>query len=63
MVNLLVRDAATSDRNDPMFPYLRNFSPYAGHCWANGVASLPQGNDQESTAETMQFNSSQIHGG
>lgn len=63
MVNLLVRDAATSDRNDPMFPYLRNFSPYAGHCWANGVASLPQGNDQESTSESMQFHSSLIHWG
>lgn len=63
MVNLLVRDAATSDRNDPMFPYLRNFSPYAGHCWANGVAALPQGNDQESTSESMQFHSSLIHWG
>ncbi|MFK7945975.1 MAG: glycosyl hydrolase, partial [Saprospiraceae bacterium] len=63
MLNLLVRDAATSDRNDNLFPYLRNFSPYAGHCWANGFASFPQGNDQESTSESMQFNSSLIHWG
>ncbi len=63
MINLLVRDAATNDRNDPLFPYLRNFSPYAGHCWANGFASFPQGNDQESTSESMQFNSSLIHWG
>ena len=63
MVNLLVRDAATQDRNDPLFPFLRNFSPYAGHAWANGTASFPQGNDQESTSESMQFNSSLIHWG
>ncbi|MEZ4850579.1 MAG: glycosyl hydrolase [Bacteroidia bacterium] len=63
MVNLLVRDAASSNRNDNLFPFLRNFSPYAGHCWANGFASFPQGNDQESTSESMQFNSSLIHWG
>ena len=63
MINLLVRDAATTDRNDQLFPYLRNFSPYAGHCWANGFASFPNGNDQESTSESMQFNSSLIHWG
>jgi endoglucanase Acf2 len=63
MVNLLVRDAATADRNDPLFPFLRNFSPYAGHSWANGFASFPQGNDQESTSESMQFASSLIHWG
>lgn len=63
MINLLVRDAASADREDKLFPFLRNFSPYAGHCWANGFASFPQGNDQESTSESMQFNSSLIHWG
>jgi len=63
MVNLLVRDAASDNRDDDMFPFLRNFSPYAGHCWANGFATFPQGNDQESTSESMQFNSSLIHWG
>ena len=63
MIDLLVRDAATTDRNDALFPYLRNFSPFAGHCWANGFATFPQGNDQESTSESMQFNSSLIHWG
>lgn len=63
MVNLLIRDAAGMDRNDTEYPFLRNFSPYAGHCWANGFASFPQGNDQESTSESMQFNSSLIHWG
>lgn len=63
MVNLLVRDAASDNRNDSMFPYLRNFSPYAGHSWANGTANLGVGNDQESTSESMQFACSLIHWG
>ncbi len=63
MVNLLVRDAASPSRNDDKFPFLRSFSPFAGHCWANGFATFPQGNDQESTSESMQFNSSLIHWG
>lgn len=63
MVNHLVRDAASASRSDDKFPFLRNFSPYAGHCWANGFATFPQGNDQESTSESMQFNSSLIHWG
>ncbi|TAE49040.1 MAG: endo-1,3(4)-beta-glucanase, partial [Bacteroidetes bacterium] len=63
MINLLIRDAASPSRQDAKFPFLRNFSPYAGHCWANGFASFPQGNDQESTSESMQFNSSLIHWG
>lgn len=63
MINLLVRDAASYDRNDSLFPFLRNFSPYAGHSWANGFATFPHGNDQESTSESMQFASSLIHWG
>jgi len=63
MVNMLVRDAAGYDRNDAMFPYLRNFSPYEGHSWADGFASNPQGNNQESSSESMNFNSSLIQWG
>ena len=63
MINLLIRDASSFDRNDTKFPYLRNFSPYAGHSWANGFATFPGGNDQESTSESMQFASSLIHWG
>lgn len=63
MINHLVRDAASQNRDDAMYPYLRNFNPYSGHCWANGFATFPQGNDQESTSESMQFNSSLIHWG
>ncbi|MBK1879158.1 glycosyl hydrolase [Pelagicoccus mobilis] len=63
MINMLIRDAANPSRTDSMFPFLRNYSPYAGHSWANGFATEPFGNDQESTSESMQFNSSLIHWG
>ena len=63
MIDHLVRDAASTDRDDPLFPFLRNFSPYAGHSWANGFATFPFGNDQESSSESMQFASSLIHWG
>jgi len=63
MVNLLVRDAAGYDRNDTLFPYLRNFSPYEGHSWVDGFANNPQGNNQESSSESMVFNASLIHWG
>ena len=63
MINTLISDAASSDRTDTKFPFLRNLSPYAGHSWANGFATFPQGNDQESTSESMQFASSLIHWG
>jgi len=63
MVNLLISDAANIDRSNTLFPFLRNFSPFAGHSWANGFATFPFGNDQESSSESMQFNSALIHWG
>lgn len=63
MIDHLIRDAANPSRSDPQYPFLRNFSPYAGHSWANGFATFPFGNDQESSSESMQFNSSLIHWG
>ncbi len=63
MVNMLVRDAAAYDRNDTMYPYLRNFSPYEGHCWVDGFANNPQGNNMESSSESMNFNSALIQWG
>jgi endoglucanase Acf2/uncharacterized protein YjdB len=63
MVDLLIRDASNPSRADTMFPFMRNFNPYSGHAWANGFATEPFGNDQESTSESMQFNCSLIHWG
>jgi endoglucanase Acf2 len=53
MVKLLIRDFASPDRNDPLFPFLRNFDPYAGHSWASGHARFGDGNNQESSSEAM----------
>jgi endoglucanase Acf2 len=53
MVNLLIRDMANWDRNDSMFPYLRNYDPYAGHSWASGHARFGDGNNNESSSEGM----------
>ena len=63
MVNMLVRDAAAYDRADTMFPYLRNFSPYEGHSWVDGFANNPQGNNMESSSESMNFNAGLIQWG
>jgi endo-1,3(4)-beta-glucanase len=63
MVNLIVRDAAAYDRNDTMFPYLRTFNPYEGHSWVDGFANNPQGNNMESSSESMVFNSALIQWG
>ena len=63
MIDMLVQDVANTDPGNEMFPVLRNFSPYAGHCWANGMATLALGNDQESSSEAIQFHSSLIHWG
>ncbi|MFC4102323.1 glycosyl hydrolase [Paenibacillus xanthanilyticus] len=53
MVNLLIRDIANTNRSDSMFPYLRNFDPYAGHSWAAGHARFGDGNNNESSSEGM----------
>ncbi len=53
-MRLLVRDIASPNRNDPMFPYLRHFDPYAGHSWASGLTAFDDGTNQESTSEAIQ---------
>lgn len=53
MVRLLIRDIASPDRNDTLFPALRCFDRYAGHSWASGDANFPDGNNQESSSESL----------
>ena len=53
MVKLLIRDMCGGDRADGMFPFLRCFDPYAGHSWASGNAKFGDGNNQESSSESM----------
>jgi endoglucanase Acf2 len=52
-VDLLVRDIASPRHDDPAFPFLRVFDPYAGHSWASGDAVSADGNNQESSSEAM----------
>ncbi|KGM11905.1 ricin B lectin, partial [Cellulomonas bogoriensis 69B4 = DSM 16987] len=63
MVELLIRDANGFDRDDPMFPYLRDFDIYAGHDWASGHGAFGAGNNQESSSEGMNFAYGLIHWG
>ena len=60
LVDLLVRDANSPRRDDTMFPYMRCFSPYAGHSFANGMSTQPLGADEESTSEAMNFAAAMI---
>ncbi len=53
LVKLLVRDMVSPQRDDPMFPFLRCFDPYAGHSWASGHARFADGNNNESSSEAM----------
>jgi hypothetical protein len=52
MVEMVLRDIGAG-RGDPLFPYVRNFEPYAGHSWANGSAPFDDGLDQESSSEAI----------
>jgi len=53
MVQVLIRDIASPDRRDPLFAYLRCFDKYAGHSWASGDANFGDGNNQESSSESL----------
>ncbi len=50
-MRLLARDIASARRDDPSFPPMRYFDPYAGHSWAGGVTPFGDGNNQESVSE------------
>lgn len=53
MVDLLVRDIATTERGGREFPFLRAFDPYEGHSWASGIGLGSFGNNQESSSEAV----------
>ena len=55
MVNMLIRDVAAWERDDPLFPFLRCYDIYAGHSWASGNGASADGNNQESSSESMNF--------
>ncbi len=57
MIELLIADIATAERGRADFPFLRNFDPYEGHSWANGLGGAGAygvyGNNQESSSEAI----------
>ena len=53
IVDLLVADIATAQRESKSFPFLRNFDPYEGHSWASGIGLGQHGNNQESSSEAV----------
>jgi endoglucanase Acf2 len=55
MVDLLIRDGNNYDRGDLRFPFLRAFDPYAGHSWESGHSDFGDGNNEESSSESMNF--------
>lgn len=60
MVNMLIRDANNWSREDPLFPFLRSYDIYAGHSWAAGHGDFAEGNNQESSSESMNFASAVV---
>ncbi|MBO6522391.1 MAG: T9SS type A sorting domain-containing protein [Balneolaceae bacterium] len=60
MVNMLIRDANGWDRDDELFPFLRSYDIYAGHSWAAGHGDFEEGNNQESSSESMNYASAVV---
>jgi endoglucanase Acf2 len=54
MARLVAKQFANWDREDRDFPFLRTFDPWHGHSYAGGLSSPKDGNNQESTSESMQ---------
>ncbi|SDX48978.1 discoidin domain-containing protein [Paenibacillus sp. CF384] len=53
MVEHLIRDYANPSKEDPLYPFLRNFDPYEGHSWAGGYGDNNNGNNQEAAGESL----------
>jgi len=52
VADLLVADIASTDATAD-FPQYRNFDPYSGHAWASGSSPFADGNNQESSSESV----------
>ena len=55
MVEMLIRDANSWMRDDPLFAYMRYFDPFEGHSWISGRAEGHTGLDIESSSESINF--------
>jgi len=52
-VDAMIQDIANQDRDTAKYPFLRSYSVYEGHSWADGAAHFADGNNQESTSEAL----------
>ena len=52
-VDLIARDYASWERENPSFPYVRVYDWYENHSWASGFQKELDGNNQESTSEAI----------
>ncbi len=59
IINLIVDEVADPDRDNLdtqfLFPFLRNFDVYDGRSLADGAANNANGNNQESSSESINF--------
>jgi endoglucanase Acf2 len=57
IIDLMVANIANANRELRGLPFLRNFDPYEGHSWANGLGGVGDsgflGNNQESSSEAL----------
>ncbi|MBU7597598.1 glycoside hydrolase [Streptomyces sp. P38-E01] len=60
MVKELIGDAASPERDDSKYPFLRGFDVYAGHSWAAGHQGFAAGNNQESSSESINMSAGLI---
>lgn len=52
VADLLAADIASAQATKD-FPQYRNFDPYSGHAWASGSSPFADGNNQESSSESV----------
>ena len=55
VIDELIGDIATTTKNSSTarYPFLRQFSTWEGHAWASGHANFADGNNQESSSESL----------
>ncbi|KAI9141186.1 endo-1,3(4)-beta-glucanase [Paraphysoderma sedebokerense] len=54
-IDSLARDVSNPSSSDIHFPPFRSFDFFSGHSWSNGIFDLPDGKDQESISEELNF--------
>ena len=53
VITLIAQQYANWERDHKTLPFLRTFDPWSGHSYAGGMSSPGDGNNQESSSESM----------